>query len=317
MKRERFLIAVLWLSALMLLAMWFFNTIYGFNLFIAAHWQYLAELQLMGTVERGFYISFMTFIVIAVFGLYVLIVPWHRKIKMQKHETLVANHESLQENNDARPASKASPPDMSRPPRLNINVFTPAPPPVVNSTPQIRAPEPRLPSPEDIEKIRNIVDQVGFTIKQAPRIGDVKLDLWAIGPDEALVIGIYSPEDGEIIAAEGGDSIWKANGRNFKSPVWRMTSVVQRLEALFLEILDPDLKINILPFVISKGKIANKDAVQVVWDALGVKMFDDVDVFDNFMHENRPGMMDEVQKGNFDAFSEFVDTVTGYFGGGK
>ena len=329
MRRERFLIAILWISTVLLLALWFFNMWFGFNLFIAAHWQYLSELQVANSVEPKFYTSVAAFVITGLAGLYLLIVPWHRRVRMRPVSNIGFKGSA------SVPTSAAAVPEvpiMTRPPKLNLNNhFVPVrrDPPVVQSAPAplpapmparaappAAAAAPQTASPELVYEIRRLLDGAGFMTKTPPTIGDVKLDFWAIGPDEALVIGLILDEADEITASEGGDSVWRAGGRSYLSPVWQLTSATQRLEALFIEILDPELTINVLPFVFIKGRVANKDSVARVWDALGVKVFDDMKVLAEFLDGHRPGEMDETARGNYEAFTEFADTVASYFGGG-
>jgi hypothetical protein len=158
-----------------------------------------------------------------------------------------------------------------------------------------------------------MLSRIGFVLKDSPAIGGVKPDFAAIGTDEALVVGLMCPAQDDVVAYEGGDSMWQAGGRKFKSPAWQVTTIVQRLSALFLEVLEPELKIKILPFVFSDGKIANRASVQNIWDALGVKVFDDMSVFADFVEEYRPRPLGDSEKDDFAAFSDFVDNVLGYF----
>jgi hypothetical protein len=339
MRRERFLIAVLWLSTWSLLALWFFNAVYSFNLFTAAHWQYLSELQLSGGVEQSFYISTGAFITGALAGLYVLIVPWHRKVKMRSSALgFYPSH--------AEPETKESEkPILSRPPKLNLDggfmrrpaSLSPAVSPSVSATPSAVparvTPAPRRDassparglegwppkSPGAVKEINRIFGQVGFFVKNPPKIGDVRLDFWAIAPEETLAVGLALDVNDEVMAAEGGDSMWVAGGRKFKSPVWQMSSVTQKLEGLFREVLDPELKVNMMPFVFINGHIANRDKVDVIWDALGISVIDDMASFVKFA--SGYGVLDvegldETRRGNFESFSDFANTVSSYFNGG-
>jgi len=324
MRRERFLIAVLWLSTWSLLALWFFNAVYSFNLFIAAHWQYLSELQLSGGVEQSFYISMGAFITGALVGLYVLIVPWHRRVKMRS--SAIGFYPS-----HAEPEKKeVEKPILSRPPKLNLDGgFMRRPASLPATAPPPAAPARVTParglegwppkSPGAIKEINRVFGQVGFFVKTPPKIGDVRLDFWAIAPEETLAIGLALDVNDEVMAAEGGDSMWSAGGRKFKSPVWQMSSVTQKLEGLFREVLDPELKVNMMPFVFINGRIANRDKLDVIWDALGISVIDDMTAFVKFA--SGYGVLDvegldETQRGSFESFSDFANTVSSYFNGG-
>jgi hypothetical protein len=317
MRKERFLISVLWLNAMTLLASWFFNIAFGFNIFQRAHWRYLSELQITGVVDKWFYIAIAGFAVLVIAGLYFLIVPWHRKITMQKQSADVT-YQAINKKNQNIVQENKSPeiPLSTRPPKLNLNnVFIPTRQENIEIPTMSSESESAVQS-EKIGIIKNLLAQVGFIIKDSPTIDGVHLDFYAIGSDEALVVGLFAGDGGEITAAEGGNSMWRANGRSFKSPVWALSGVVQKLQALFLEVIDAELKINILPFVLVDGAIANKDSVQTIWDALGLKVFDNIDTFSNFLGEHSPRKLDANEQGDFDAFSDFIDTVSGHFNNG-
>ncbi|MDR1071658.1 MAG: hypothetical protein LBL21_03390 [Rickettsiales bacterium] len=307
-KRERFLISVLWMNATVIAALWFFNNMFGFNLFSAEHWRYLAELQVAGGVSAGFYAAMAAFVAAGLAGVYMLIVPWHRRIFMMPPPSFAPSAPVA-----GRPSEAiGNIPISERPPKLNLNnIFIPT---KREEIAMREAPaRENTQSSESVADIRNMLSKIGFVIKQAPSVGGVRPDFLAIGTDEALVVGLLCTEKGDITAAEGGDSMWRAGGRTFKSPAWQLTTVVQKLSALFLEVLDPELKVSILPFVFSDGKIANRESVQNIWDALGVKVFDDASVFADFLEEYRPRRLDDAEKEDFAAFSDFIDNVLGYF----
>ncbi|MDR3208592.1 MAG: hypothetical protein LBT45_01965 [Rickettsiales bacterium] len=307
-KRERFLISVLWANAAVIAALWFFNTIFGFNLFSATHWRYLAELQVAGGVAVGFYISAVSFVVVGLAGLYMLIVPWHRKITMMPSVYAPVSATATTDK-PAETAGRIQLPE--RPPKLNLNnIFIPT---KHDEIIKREVPARVVQVSETAENIKSMLSRIGFVVKESPSIGGVKPDFLAIGTDEALVVGLLCGERGEIVASEGGDSLWRANNQTFKSPAWQITTIVQKLSALFLEVLDPELKVSILPFVFSDGRISNRDSVQNIWDALGVKVFDDMNIFADFLEEYRPRRLDDAEKEDFGAFSDFVDNVLGYF----
>jgi hypothetical protein len=308
MKKERFLLSVLWANAMALFAAWFFNVSFGFNVFSRAHWRYLSELQISGVVDRWFYTSIAALAVIGIAGMYLMIVPWHRRIRIQKTGSATETYAPP----EPAAAPRENPLNPSKPPRLNLNnVFIPT----KRERAEIPVSKPAVAAAgsEKIGIIKDMLARAGFVAKNPPSIDGIRPDFWAIGADEALVVGLFSGESGEITAAEGGKSMWSADGRSFQSPVWRLTAAVQSIEALFLEVVDEGLKINVLPFVFSNGHIANKDGVRAVWDALGVKVFDDIGVFGDFLESRRPRELGEDERGDFGAFSDFIDTVSDHF----
>jgi hypothetical protein len=314
MRKERFLISVLWISAMALLASWFFNVSFGFDVFARAHWRYLSELQVSGGVDRWFYTAIAAFAVAGIVGLYLLIVPWHRKISVRVEPSVRTHTAVPDKDHGAAHESKAPEPLPARPPKLNLNnVFIPT------RREQVEMPPDAAPSPVPSEKIGVIQDMLaraGFVPKDPPSVGGVRLDFWSVGSDEALVAGLFAGESGEITAAEGGDSVWRSGARGFKSPVWVLTGVVQKLQALFMEVIDAELKINILPFVFVDGAITNRGSVQAIWDALGIKVFDNADAFADFIARHKPRELGDGEKDDFAAFSDFIDTVSGHFNSG-
>jgi hypothetical protein len=216
-------------------------------------------------------------------------------------------------DDDSRPQAVAWQAYPARPPRLNLNsIFIPT------SHDEIRNHDSETagrkseihPKPPVIEDIRNILSGAGFDLKRSPRIAGAELDFWAVGTDEKLMFGIACGGAGGIRAAEGGNSMWKSASGAFKSPVWTMTSVMQKLQGLFAEVLDPDLIVHATPFVFADGKIENRAEVQKIWDALGVLVFDDLAAFGEFAQKNRPrALLDAEEKGDYAAFSNFIDAA--------
>ena len=77
------LIGLLWLLASTLGATFWFNTMFGFNIFSLAHWQHLAYMQATGqAVKPTFYISIVVIVLVMLFGLYKLLQPRFRHITM-------------------------------------------------------------------------------------------------------------------------------------------------------------------------------------------------------------------------------------------
>ena len=327
-KTEKFLLTVLWASAFSLVSQWFFNWFFGFNLLSAEHWRYLSELQVADAVDRKFYIFLAGFLIIGLFILYILIVPWHRKIQMSerpKDNTLRFDMYSKPVQQEPVVVSSGVPQysfgEFQRPPKLNLNnSFIPTRQEMseVNSVvapSSIRqsVPENSVFISEGIHQIYNMLGAAGFTNKESPVIDGIKPDFYAVGSGETLMIGIYCPEVGDIIAEENGNAEWASSNRIFKSPVWQITTVIQKLNGLFLEVLDADLKVNIIPFVFVVGNIANKDAVMGFWDAAGIRVFSDAAEVSNFISSNMRQPQNEEEKNELSEFSDFVDTVTKYF----
>jgi len=365
---DKFLLDLLWTLALLLAASFWFSLRFGFNIFLRAHWRYLANIQTgADSVSLLFYLSIVFFAVIWPMGLYLISHP-HRRIKIAdvppdnprpiavptSATALSAPAYTSYDNKIVTPAKAgaASPamsapapaPAVVRPPRLTIplqsqnktadaapavtatGVVAPAPGvPLASQIPRggmagariapNAQPSPPAANPMVVLQLSEMLRSAGFINKSAPRIGGLRPDIWAIGSDETLLIGIVCGADGAIRAAEGGTSIWKSDtAGEFASPVWKLTGAIERLRALFNETLDEEIKITIHGFVVVEtGIITNRAEVQNVWDAFEIQVFDDASDFGEYVsaHPNRQLAASEQE--DFDAYAEYLDTVAEYF----
>ena len=314
-----------------LISSWLFNLLFSFNLFNAAHWRHLADLQLSNEVNRWFYI-WIGIMIVTTFGtLYFLIVPWHRRISMAAAPSSVGAEIFLSGTNQTVRAEEAMPQsniDFSKPPRLQMpdafmrspsiqrNEAAPAMPTAM-STP---APAPQA-APAAAPRNNILLDSVssmlivsGWTVKQGFNIGGFDLNVCAIGPDETLLIGHVLQTDGEITASTEGDWMTTAGAR-FSSPVDGMVGAENRLAALFNEFIGEELKITILPIILTSGRISNIEMMRPVFAGLGIQVFDDMMNLSEFMARQRPRPLADSEKEDFSAFSDFIDTVRAHFGG--
>jgi hypothetical protein len=314
MRKERFLIGILWLIVTGFVAMLFFNTVFGFNLLSLSHWNYLAELQVKGLVDKNFYISLSITFVIALIGLYILIHPWHRKININAPMPIRQNEKPIinivSKIPSPVPVSSQMP---SRPPSININAFVR--PAKTNENISQELPSPSAESLK-IGEIKALLSNAGFILKKPISFSGTKVEFAAIGADEAFIVGLFVDSASSITAAEGENSKWVSGRNSFDSPVWQLSMIIRKIEALFVEVLDSDLKINILPFVFTDGKIVNRMDLESVWDAVGIKVFDDMSIFRDFLDNYRPRTLDDSEKEDFDAYSSFIDTVSTHFNSG-
>ena len=130
---ERFLISVLWINVVLIITMWFFNWFFGFSIVARSHWRYLSELQVSGTVEPKFYIAILIFGFLALVGLYLLIFPWHRKIRFSGVSNSqvspmvpVSISPTVKNNLPENPPEKLEFTRFQKPPKLNLNnIFIP------------------------------------------------------------------------------------------------------------------------------------------------------------------------------------------------
>ena len=143
---DTILLGLLWLLASTLGTSFWLNTRFGFNIFSAQHWQYLAYLQAAHTpVQTMFYVSVIMSVLITVFGLYILVRPRLRRIRLPRRpasntamQTTAQQHiqksvpqptsnpdsstiEIVRGESAPKPApAPQTVPTPARPPRLNI-----------------------------------------------------------------------------------------------------------------------------------------------------------------------------------------------------
>lgn len=309
-KINNILIAILWLLAMTLVANFWFNTKYGFNIFSGSHWQYLAYMQATTQpIKPSFYISFIVLIIITVIGLYILLQPRRR------HIVLPVIDRSTPPMPNAAPITEPAPenPEIAREPVQNETspkqdaapapwakkTVEPAPQSIPNTTPMARPPRlnipnvPRSPMPTvplkstqptlsgntgmDNTEIQNIFESAGYITKGSPRIKGIQTSIIAIGNDEVLWIG--------------------ANG--ISTPDMQRT--IDTLNGIFTDTLE-DIEIHIHAFIIGATDNDNGDIMH----------FANVEELRAYIssHPNSPGDDDDAE--NMDAYSAYIGTVVDY-----
>ena len=302
-KINNILIGLLWLLAVTLGTTFWFNTMFGFNIFSIQHWQHLAYIQATGqSVKPMFYISIVVAVLIAFFGLYKLLQPRFRQITIPVFDCTnrssnpdITIHQSVQQPIQT-PAVQSDIPTTERPqPSVTQNINTAQQdnrPPHLNIPTVTRTqPIPRVPlssgqqisrNPEtEYTDIRNIFESAGYVYKGMPKIKNVQTATVAIGTGEVLWIG--------AIGVKNAD----------------MQRAIQTLVGVFTDTLD-DIEIHINAFL-----VAAPDASDAPSDIL---QFANTDDLRNYIAgiPNTPPDEDEVE--NFDAYSGYIGTVMDYIG---
>ena len=289
---NNFLLATLWLSASTLVACFWFDIRFGFNLFSSAHWRHLAYMQAsQNPVAPAFYISMVMAVAIVMLGLHILLRPRFKKFKMPirnlysrpKKRTSTpqpptpAPTQTPTPTPDPTPAPQTDTPGLSRPPRLNISV-TPQLYSAPTPTPQSSATS----GTSDWPEIREIFESTGYTIKSTPKIGNLQTSLFAIGTNETLWIGAVGV------------------------PTSAMQTAIDTIGQIFSDTLD-DIVININGFVVFPPDISAPSAPQIL-------TFDTPGALRQYMneHKNPPLGTEDIE--NFDAFSAYISTVIDYIG---
>lgn len=300
MKRriDNMLLGLLWLLAMTLGACFWFNTMFGFNILSSAHWQYLAYIQAIQThVKPLFYISFVVIVFIMVVGLYLIMRPRLRKIRLpimrvsKNHDTAPQQNTTPQHQQISSPAIAPSaaptapaqngPSADMRPARLNTISF--ATQPTQMSTPNDMQPDTPVAVAATNADVQQVFINAGYTIKTPTRIGGIKTPLLAIGTNEALWLG--------------------ANGARISD----MRAAIDKMTSVFVDTLE-DITINVTGFVLD----ARDDATSEHNDIL---VFHSIDELRQYVatRQNTPTTTTDDTE-NFNAYSEYIDTVINYIG---
>ncbi len=303
-KINNILIGLLWLLAVTLGSTFWFNTMFGFNIFSIQHWQHLAYVQATGqTVKPTFYISVVIAVLLAMFGLYKLLQPRFRKTVLQLSDNPMPEHQgtspqmpAIQQTQQYENTASASTtsqmsttdnnsPDTGitstadRPPRLNIPTITRTEtvPRVPLAAAQITHKNPET----EYADIRNIFESAGYVFKGMPKIKNVQIATVAIGTGEILWIGAVDVKNSD------------------------MQRAVQTLSGVFTDTLE-DIEIHIRAFVIAAPDAANAPS--------DILQFASVEDLRNYINDvpNTPPDADEAD--NFDAYSGYIGTVMDYIG---
>lgn len=281
---DRFLLGLLWLLATTLGANFWFNTKFGFNIFFASHWEYLGQLQASkAEISPLFYTSMVIIVFLMLSGLYLIVRPRFRKINFQENTPSVIEDEHVEKPMDIVVSEPeeiiTSVIPAVRPPRLSI-------PTINNYTAQHKPVEPITPvTPVNTpingsEEIEEIFKKAGYLVKKPTKIGNFVPNLFAIGSDEVLWIGAVDIEQNKLSEA------------------------IEKLRSIFTETLE-DIEINIKSFII-KSKIGESDFP-------AIEKFDSLTALSDFISKNPNREITDSEKEDFEAYSEYIDTVADYF----
>ncbi len=289
MKRffDKVLLAGLWLITATIATAFWMNTRYGFNILSSAHWAYLSELQANRTnIKNDFYISLVAAAVIALVGLYLIIRPHRRKIVLAqgtKKEVSNITTEAVPEQQKQVVSAARRP---IAPAGLGFGVrnsATPVPHPTATAySPQITPPNAEPSQNPLATEILSIFESAGYIIKKCNKINGLKNPVMAIGYNQQIWLGSSN------IAPE------------------IMQDAIESLVAIFDDTLgDTAQDIEI------RGVIVNPTSKENSSPDL-ITIFDNTKELQNFIEPNeKPADFD---RDLFDAFSTYIDTVSGYIG---
>lgn len=280
------------------------NTKFGFNLLSAKHWQELASLQAAHTpIDKTFYISLGVGVFILIFGLYLIFRPRFRKLPKpvipqqptpQIHQQPVmeqkqpAPQQTIQQTQPVQKTHTEPEPQeqdvpvsalMNRPPKLNLprNMETLA----QNNYMKQQNPAPNNSGPQQNttiydQELRNIFEQNSYVVKPNLTISGLKTNLFAIGNHEVLWMGAVDCDMNKLKASIG------------------------KLRALFEETLE-DIPINIFAFIL--------DTKNVYTPGDDIMIFHSIEEISEFISNNPADNIDEDEKENFDAYSDYIDNI--------
>ena len=314
---DNILLGILWMLAMTLGASFWFNTVYGFDIFSASHWQYLSYMQAGRTPVRiGFYISMVIIIFATIFGMYLVMRPRTRKIKLpiiktsktpdQQHINTVITNNNIQSKStiktsefqnpdsstlDVLPSetqipnntqNKNAPNADARPPRLVLPMPNRN---YISTPPQQTQPSQNITQnsvQNDRSELREIFESAGYVVKSAPQINGIQIALLAIGTNETLWIG----------------------GVGIKTT--DMRTAIDRLQQIFSDTLD-ETYINVNGFVVNAPDAATSEFQDIL-------MFNSISDLRQYMRgvPNPPLSPDD--DGMFDAYSQYIDAVINHIG---
>lgn len=306
---DNILLGTLWLLAATLGTSFWLNTKFGFNIFSAPHWQYLAYLQASKTpVAASFYISLGVAVFITIFGLYFLIQPKFRKIVLPIIKVKKVN-EKPQPRVDIKPETPSTQSDaseiitMPKPEQQPVQQIQPTPVAAPQNNP-LRPPHLNLPTTNsysaapitqpttttntssgndaDNTALREIFSQNGYIVKTNPYINRWRPNLLAIGTNEVLWIGAVGATTTQVRAA------------------------IDKLNQIFSDTLD-DVYISINGFSINAPDAQTTEFQDIL-------LFNTINDLDAYMTQHPNSQPTAEEQENFDAYSEYIDTVIGYIG---
>lgn len=293
------LLSLLWLMTVTLATTFWMNIKYGFNIFSAAHWAYLSELQAYRTdIKPDFYISLILAIVIGLVGLYFLARPKMRTFFIEPSQmppppqvdtpnifNLQRPVESIKQQPDEQTTPRAPQINITRP-MSPTGISRSRPAPKQNNTAYVPAPKITPTNPADsshLAEISGILDAAGYIIKPCARIGKLVKPVVALSYDQTIWVCTENVSGADVLDA------------------------LQTLIAVFDDTLGDsanDLTV--------RGCIINSTAPTENPEL--IETFNTIDEFQEFINNHPNTKPDDYDQDLFDAISTYIGTVTNYIG---
>ncbi|MBO4700845.1 MAG: hypothetical protein J5620_03815 [Alphaproteobacteria bacterium] len=275
------------------------NIKYGFNIFSAAHWAYLSELQAYRTdIKLDFYISLILAIILGLVGLYFLARPKMRTFFIEPSQmppppqvdtpnifNLQRSVESVKQQPDEQTAPRAPQINITRP-MSPTGIPTPQKTPPKNNT--VYVPAPKI-TPADpaisphLAEISGIFEMAGYIIKPCTRIGKLIKPVVALSYDQTIWVCSENVSGADVLDA------------------------LQTLIAVFDDTLgDTANDLTVRGCIINSPDSAENSEL--------ITTFGTTDEFQEFM-TNHPNIKPaDYDQDLFDAISTYIGTVTNYIG---
>ncbi len=296
-KFDKFLLIFLWLTIATLATCFWFNIKFGFNIFSKANWDYLAYMQAsQQSVTPLFYISLIISVFLSIFGLYLLLRPRRRIIKIStKTQHNQDTNISITSHQQASTGTNYFAPVPERPKRLNQQQILPVPTnqPIQRSathtipttapvsTAQNTILRPTISESKwDKQEITNIFKSAGYVIKHTPKIEGLQTILFAIGTNETIWIGATDCDTATL------------------------SHRIDTIQQIFSDTLE-DIEIGINAFILNQSPIT---------PTTNILTFDNINALDKYIKAHPNPQPTTAEQENFDAFSSYISTVIEYLG---
>ena len=262
-------------SLLLALSFWL-NVKFGFNLFYAQHWDELAQLQASHEhINNVFYVSIGTAILVFIVGLYMIFKP-RQNITISKDINMPKQKTTTNvviENNIEHTQQ-----DTTR------NAI------ILSSPPKLNLPKntAKLASQRYAEmmtqqnydsQLSEIFTNAGYVIKPNITVNGFTTNLFAIGTGEKVWFGATDCD------------------------LDKFKSAVDKLNSIFIETLE-DVPINVSAFILDTKGLYDTDNDTLI--------FHTIDELKEFMATQPNPPLTDSERENFDAYSNYIDTVIQY-----
>ncbi|MDR0967569.1 MAG: hypothetical protein LBL75_01925 [Rickettsiales bacterium] len=312
------LIDLLWIVAIALFASFWFNIRFNFNIWSGAHWEYLSAAQLSPTgVVSSFYISGIVFVALFLFGIFIINHPRNSGIRANKADSPATELHAPLPNNlqplgiDPNYSPLPSAPVLPRPPRILNSINAPIPP--RNPSTPIAAPIPTTPDNTEVinSELENLFSSLNYmVVRPLPRISGQQYNMFALGNNEVMYLGLYDLHTGNITAGDSLDAQWTDEmGYKFNSPVKIMANALHKIRDMISKTLDDEIKIQINGFIVMNNtSITNIGIANQLGRDANISVYNSVDELRNNIAMNTAPTTPDASE-TFVSYTEYMTTL--------